>query len=58
MLRTFEGMQNTLYKQGGNDELLTELAAVEERVKDASSVDELGDAISESKPVLDRAFRR
>ncbi|WP_137162180.1 hypothetical protein [Pseudomonas asiatica] len=56
--RTLEGLQNTLYKEGGNDELLTKLSAVEDRLSSASTVDELGTAIIDSRPVLDQAFGR
>ncbi|OAS07628.1 hypothetical protein AYO08_09805 [Pseudomonas putida] len=56
--RTFEGLQHTLYKEGGNDELLNELSAVEDRLASATTVDELGNAIIDSRPVLDQAFGR
>ncbi|AGN82349.1 MULTISPECIES: hypothetical protein [Pseudomonas] len=58
LLRTFEAVQSTLYKEGGNDELLTDLSAVENRLTGATTVDELGTAIIESRPVLDRVFGR
>ncbi|MBA1203595.1 MULTISPECIES: hypothetical protein [Pseudomonas] len=56
--RTFEGLQHTLYKEGGNDELLTDLSAVQDRLTSATTVDELGTAIIESRPVLDQAFNQ
>lgn len=56
--RTFEGLQHTLYKEGGNDELLNELSAVEDRLAGATTVDDLGTAIRESRAVLDQAFGR
>ena len=56
--RTVEELQSTLYKEGGNDELLTELSAVEERLTSATTVDELGTVIIESRPVLDQVFGR
>jgi hypothetical protein len=58
VLRTLEGVQHTLYHAGGNDGLLNELGGFQTRAEAAKTVDDLGVAIAESRPLLDRAFRR
>jgi hypothetical protein len=58
VLNTFHGVQHTLHNAGGNTELLDELGEVEVRLKQSTNVTELGNVISEARPVLDRAFNR
>ena len=58
VLRTFEGVTHTLYKAGNNDALLTELSEFKARAEESESVVELGTAIDQARPVLDRAFTR
>jgi len=58
VLRTFEGLTHTLYKAGGNDDLLTEFDNLREQLKESNSVGELGEAIDEARPILLRAYER
>lgn len=60
VLRTFEGVTHThtLYKAGDNDDLLTELSEFKARAEESESVVDMGTAIDEARPVLDRAFAR
>ncbi|MGN7496436.1 hypothetical protein [Pseudomonas lactis] len=58
VIRTLKGVTHTLYHAGGNDELLNELSEFESCAEESKTLDELGSAISEARPVLDRAFAR
>lgn len=58
VLRTFAGVEHTLYHAGNNDDLLNDLSEFRSRAEMSESLEELGTAIEESRPVLDRAFAR
>ncbi|NWC59487.1 MULTISPECIES: hypothetical protein [Pseudomonas] len=58
VLRTFEGVTHTLYTAGNNDDLLNELSEFKARAEESESIVDLGIAIDEARPVLDRAFAR
>lgn len=57
-IRTLNGLQHTLYHEGGQDDLLTDLSEFEMTAEAASTVTEMAEAISEARPMLDRAFER
>ncbi|HBO7832432.1 TPA: hypothetical protein L5A09_006580 [Pseudomonas aeruginosa] len=58
VMRTLNGLQHALYHEGDKDDLLNELSEFESTALASSTVTELATAITEARPILDRAFER
>lgn len=58
VLTILRGVQHTIYKEEGSDDLLNDLGALEAICVDSESLDELADAILEASPLLDQAFAK
>ncbi|QDQ87512.1 hypothetical protein FMZ60_07880 [Alcaligenaceae bacterium SJ-26] len=55
--RVLKGVQHTLYKEGQHDDLLNDLADLADAISSSKSPDELSEAISHSRSILDQAFK-
>lgn len=56
VLMALRGVQHTIYKEEGSDDLLNDLGEFEASLEASESLDQLADAIQEASPLLDQAF--